>query len=254
MIVTRELKKVYDGRAVVDCLSLHAREGEILGFLGPNGAGKSTTVKLLLGMIPPDSGTATVDGYDVQSHPIEVRRLIGYVPEHGVVYDAFTAREYLRFAGQLHMMEGHDLRTRIADLLDLLGLSTAADERMAGYSKGMKQGVILASALLHNPRILMLDEPLSGLDANLARVVKEIIRRFVVDGRTVFFCSHNLEVVERLCSRIMIIEKGKLIAEGTAQEISAVQGASSLEQAFGALTGAVDAEKVAADVLAAIQD
>ncbi len=254
MIQTQQLTKRYEHTTAIEHLTIEIPDGEIFGFLGPNGAGKTTTVKILTGTLAPTSGSASVEGWDVISHPLEVKKRVGYVPEHGLVYEAFTAREFLTFAGLLHLIPKKELATRITDLLHLMGLLPKADEKLAGFSKGMRQGVILASALLHNPRVLILDEPLMGLDANMARVLKEVIRYFAREGKTVIFCSHVLEVVEQLCTRLAILHQGHLIVAGDLATIQMGENAQSLEQAFGSLTGAGDPSLIARDILDAIRD
>ena len=252
MILAEHLWRTYGTRPAVKDLSLEVRPGEILGFLGPNGAGKSTTVKMLAGMLKPTSGRAMVAGFDVVTHPVEVKRRIGYVPEAAALYETLTAREYLQLVAALHHQPSERARSRIGDLLEQFGLEAAMDQRLSEFSKGMKQKVLITSALLHQPEVVFLDEPLTGLDANAALLVKELIRSLAAQGRTIFFCSHVLEVVERVCTRIVIIDEGRVIADGTAAEIAASTGTSSLESAFIALTGRRDTEQVAQDLLRAL--
>ena len=252
MIQTEQLSRSYgDKQALVD-LDLRVEPGEILGFLGPNGAGKSTTVKILTGMIRPSSGRALVAGYDVVEQPLEVKRRIGYVPETAALYDALTAAEYLELVACLHHLDAKTAAARREELLELFGLGDAQHQRMSEYSKGMRQKVVIAAALLHRPEVLFLDEPFDGLDANTAAVAKELLKRLADQGRTILFCSHILEVVERVCSRIVVINEGRKIAEGTAADICAAAGAATLEEAFSRLTGVRDVGLVAADMLSAL--
>jgi ABC-2 type transport system ATP-binding protein len=253
MIVTDNLWRAYGDRVVLHGLTLDVAAGEILGFLGPNGAGKSTTVKILTGMIKPDGGRASVAGFDVVREPLQVKQRIGYVPESAALYESLSAREYLDLIASLHHLPRESTAHRIEELLDRFELSNAIDQRLSEFSKGMKQKVLIASALMHRPDVLFLDEPLTGLDANAALVVKELIRGLAAQGRTIFFCSHVLEVVERVCTRIVIINEGKIIAAGTAPEIAAAAGVSTLEQAFVALTGTRDAALVTRDLLEALE-
>lgn len=253
MIETENLTRSYNDRIALHPLSIQVAPGEILGFLGPNGAGKSTTVKLLTGMIKPSSGRARVAGFDVESDPIEVKRRIGYVPESAALYESLTAREFLDVIGSLYHQPTETAPQRIEDLLDRFGLAEAKDQRLSEFSKGMKQKVLIASALMHRPEVLFLDEPLTGLDANAALVVKELIRSLAAQGRTIFFCSHVLEVVERVCSRIIIINNGRAIADGTPAQIASRTGARSLEEAFVALTGTRDAAEVTSELLQALE-
>ena len=253
MIETVNLQRAYSGRLALHDLSLRVEPGEILGFLGPNGAGKSTTVKILTGMIKPDGGRATVAGFDVVSAPLEVKKRIGYVPESAALYESLSAREYLDLVASLHHLPVEATRARIEDLLTRFELSAAMDQRLTEFSKGMKQKVLIVSALLHRPEVLFLDEPLTGLDANAALVVKELLRGLAAQGRTIFFCSHVLEVVERVCTRIVIIDRGRVIAEGTAAAIAAAAGQPTLERAFVSLTGTRDAAAVTHDLLEALE-
>jgi ABC-2 type transport system ATP-binding protein len=253
MIETENLSREYGGKIALHSLNLRVAAGEILGFLGPNGAGKSTTVKILTGMIKPDRGRASVAGFDVVRDPAEVKKRIGYVPESAALYESLSAREYLELIASLYHLPRESAAHRIEDMLDRFGLSAAIDQRLTEFSKGMKQKVLIASALMHRPEVLFLDEPLTGLDANAALVVKELIRGLAAQGRTIFFCSHVLEVVERICTRIVIIDQGKVIAEGTARDIADAAGVSTLEQAFVSLTGTKDAMQVSQDLLEALE-
>lgn len=254
MIEAAGLGRSYGNKIALRDLSLTVRPGEILGFLGPNGAGKSTTVKILAGMLRPSSGRATVAGFDVERDPIEVKRRIGYVPEAAALYESLTAREYLQLVSALHHQPADEARRRVMELLERFDLAAAMDLRLGEYSKGMKQKVLIAAALLHRPEVIFLDEPLTGLDANAALVVKELIRSLAGQGRTIFFCSHVLEVVERVCGRIVIIDQGQVVADGTSAAIAARTGTDSLEAAFIALTGQRDAADVTQDLLRALGD
>ena len=253
MIETDNLRREYGGRVALHGLTLRVAAGEILGFLGPNGAGKSTTVKILTGMIKPDSGSARVAGYDVVKDALEVKRRIGYVPESAALYESLTAREYLELVASLYHLPAASTPARVEEMLSRFDLSHAIDQRLSEFSKGMKQKVLIASALMHRPEVLFLDEPLTGLDANAALVVKELMRGLAAQGRAIFFCSHVLEVVERICTRIVIIDQGRVIADGTAAAIAADTGASTLEQAFVTLTGTRDAAQVTHDLLEALE-
>lgn len=252
MIETHGLWREYGSRIAVHPLTLRVEPGEILGFLGPNGAGKSTTVKMLAGLIKPSGGRARVAGFDVADAPLEVKRRIGYVPESAALYDSLTAREFLELVAALHHQRRGPALRRIDEMLERLGLADARDQRLAEFSKGMRQKVLIASALMHNPEVLFLDEPLSGLDAAAALMMKELIRSLAAQGRTIFFCSHVLEVVERVCTRIVIITGGRAIADGTPARIAADNGAASLEEAFVGLTGGRNAGEVSRDLLEAL--
>jgi ABC-2 type transport system ATP-binding protein len=253
VIRTERLSRYYGAtRAVVD-LSLSAEPGEILGFLGPNGAGKSTTVKILTGMIRPTGGRAIVAGFDVVEQPIEVKRRIGYVPEAAALYDGLSAAEYLELIACLYHIDRDTAAARARELFELFGLDRERDRRLQELSKGTRQKVLIASALIHRPDVLFLDEPLDGLDANAAMIVKEVLKRLAAQGRTILFCSHILDVVERICTRIVIINNGREIANGTAGEIRAATAAPTLEEAFSRLTGVRDIQRVASDFVAALE-
>jgi len=251
MIVAEGLTRAYGGKVALRDLDLRVEPGEILGFLGPNGAGKSTTVKILTGMLKPTAGRAAVAGFDVLGNPLEVKRRIGYVPETGALYDNLSASEYLELVASLHHLQDAD--KRIAELLDLFGLADVRHQRMTGYSKGMRQKVVIAAALIHAPDVLFLDEPLTGLDANAAMLIKELLRGLAAQGKTILFCSHILEVVERVCTRIVIIDRGRKVVEGTVADITRQTGAATLEAAFSALTSAADVSGITAELLSALE-
>jgi ABC-2 type transport system ATP-binding protein len=253
VIATDRLSKNYDGKQALVDLDLRVEPGEILGFLGPNGAGKSTTVKILTGMIRPTGGSAVVAGFDVVDQPLEVKKRIGYVPETAAVYDGLTAAEYLELVACLHHLDPKTSAARRSELLGLFGLGDVQHQRMTEFSKGMRQKVIIAAALLHRPEVLFLDEPLDGLDANAAAVVKELLKKLASQGRTILFCSHILEVVERMCTRIVIINGGRQVVSGTADEIRASTGTKTLEEAFSHLTGVRDVGETAAELLSALE-
>ncbi|HMK38629.1 MAG TPA: ABC transporter ATP-binding protein [Bacteroidota bacterium] len=252
MIRADGLTKSYPGKDAVRSLSFSAGRGEIVGFLGPNGAGKTTTVKMLTGMILPTSGRATVAGYDIVRQPIEAKRRLGYVPESGALFETLTGGEYLHFIAELHHLDRSVAERRSDEFLDLFGIREQKDQRLQEYSKGMKQKVLIAAALIHQPEVLFLDEPLNGLDANAALVFKEIIRRLSSQGKTMLFCSHILDVVEKLCPRIIILNEGSIIAEGTPGSIADQSGVKTLEDAFCRLTGVRDARESAREFLEAL--
>jgi ABC-2 type transport system ATP-binding protein len=253
VIRVADLHHAYGDTPAVQGLSFEAGVGEVLGLLGPNGAGKSTTVKILTGLLPLQRGTVEVAGYDIATDPLDVKRRIGYVPESGALYDALTPDEYFRFISLLYRLEPEVVQPRIEQLLRMFELEPVRGARMVTFSKGMKQKVLIASALLHSPDVIVFDEPLNGLDANAMLVFKELLRGLAAQGRTILFCSHLLDIVERLCPRIVIIDMGRAIAEGTPEAIARQTGRASLEQAFAALTGARSAEDATAGVLSALE-
>jgi len=237
----------------VDDLSFDVSPGEVFGLLGPNGAGKSTTIKMIIGMLPPTSGSAAVGGNDVLESPLEVKRRVGYVPENCALYENLTAREYLNLVGNLHHLEEDRIDAQIDRLSEILGLSDAIDRRMTKYSKGMKQKILLSSALLHNPDLIIMDEPFSGLDSNSAAVFKQVIGKLAESGKAVIFSSHVLEVVEKLCKRLLIIHAGEKLAEGSVGEIVENSGQTCLVDAFSKLTGVTDIDEAADDIIEALR-
>ncbi len=253
MIHVSGLGRSFGTVRAVNGLSFDVARGEILGFLGPNGAGKSTTVKMLTGMLQPSEGSAQVAGFDVVTQPIEVKRRLGYVPESGALYESLTGLEYLDLVANLHHLDTTRSRARAEEMLQLFGLLGDADRPIAEYSKGMRQKVLLSAALLHNPEVLFLDEALNGLDANSALVVKELLRSLAAQGKTIFFCSHILEVVERICTRIIVVNKGAIAIEGTAADICAQTATHTLEEAFSQITGVRDVAEVTREFLAALE-
>jgi ABC-2 type transport system ATP-binding protein len=252
MILTEHLSRSFATKVALHDLNLRVEPGEILGLLGPNGAGKSTTVKILTGLLRPTSGRASVAGFDIVTQPLDAKQRLGYVPEQPMVYDTLTAAEFLEVVWSLHHLDPATAAARRDELLDLFGLADARDQRLSTFSKGMKQKVVLAAALIHRPDVLILDEPLDGLDANSARIVKELLRTLAAQGRTILFCSHILEVVERICTRIVIIDKGREIASGSPAAIAAATASPSLDDAFAKLTGVRDASQVTGDILRAL--
>ncbi|HEY9005178.1 MAG TPA: ABC transporter ATP-binding protein [Ohtaekwangia sp.] len=235
VITTVNLSKTYQVPVLKNInLSVHA--GEIIGYIGPNGAGKSTTIKILTGIIPDFDGEASVLGLDIRKDVLEVKRKIGYIPENAALYDTLTPLEYLHFIGQLYTMERNAVDKKAKELLNVFDLSGYIDARMTTFSKGMRQKVLLIAGMIHNPSILFLDEPLSGLDANAVILVKEILTQLKHNGKTIFYSSHLMDVVEKISDRIMIINKGEMIANGTFEELN-TQAKGSLETIFTELTG-----------------
>ena len=231
----------------VDMLDLEVYEGETFGLLGPNGAGKTTTVRLLNCIIKPTSGTATVHGYDILKEETKVKRVTGLLAESPGLYEKLSAYEFLEFMGALYDVPESILSERIDDLLKLFELYDRRDYLLEGYSRGMKQKVLIAAAMIHDPPILFFDEPTSMLDPRAALMVKDLIKKLAESaGKTVFICSHILPIVEELCDRIGIINQGKLIAVGTIDDIIAQTGTKTLEAAFIAITGGVEEKELLA--------
>ena len=245
MIEIKRLTRKFGELTAVNSVDLSIPRGQILGYLGPNGAGKTTTVKMLTGMIRPTAGTASIAGFDIQTQTLEAKRRIGFVPESGALYQSLTPAEYLQFVGRLYGMDEDAIGARSRELGDFFGIADAMGQRMSEFSKGMRQRVVIASALIHNPEVLLLDEPLSGLDANAALLLKELIRHLAGEGKTIFYCSHILEVVENLCDRVVILDKGRVAADGSVKELKAMTKRSSLEGVFSRLTHAEDVGELA---------
>jgi len=245
MIELKQLTKIYGDRTAVDHVSFTVPSGQICGYLGPNGAGKTTTVKMLNGMIPFTSGSASISGFDVQKEPLEVKQRIGYVPESGALYQSLTPLEYLQFVGRLYHMNESDLVSRIHDFAAFFKLESHLHESMQSFSKGMKQKVVILSSVLHNPEVILLDEPLNGLDANAALLLKMLLRHLAEQGKTVFYCSHILEVVENLCDRVVIVSEGRIIADGSVRDLKSMTQQASLEGVFSQLTSAEDTVELA---------
>ena len=244
MIEVENLAKHFGAVRAVDGVTFCARDGEVLGLLGPNGAGKTTTIRLLATVLRPTSGTARVDGHDLLRQPEAVRAAIGILPENWGLYGRLTPREHLRYFGRLYRLDGTGLDRRIDELVDALDMGEYADRRCDPFSKGMKQKVALARALIHNPKTMLLDEPTSGLDVMSARGVRDLIRRFRDEGRCVLLSSHLLGEAEPLCDRIAVMQRGKIVALGTPGELRRQTGQATLEEAFVQLVGA-EAEEMA---------
>ena len=252
MIQLIDFTRRYGNFTAVDGVNLIIPPGEVFGLLGPNGAGKSTIVKSITGAIKPTSGRILVHDQDVTLQPEAVKAKTGYIPEQPAVFKNLTGREYLNFVGRLYHIPPETLSRRTAELLERFNLTEQADNQIFSYSKGMTQKLIILSAFLHNPDVLILDEPLSGLDANAAAVFKQTVRSFAARNKTILFSSHILEVVQKLCDRIAILHNGTILASGTTGEIMQQTATDSLEEAFIKLTGQTDIAKEAADILTAL--
>ncbi|MCA9917931.1 MAG: ABC transporter ATP-binding protein [Anaerolineales bacterium] len=218
-IETRGLTRQFDKKVAVDHLDLTVNSGEFFGFLGPNGAGKSTTINMLVGLLRPTSGTALIDGIDMWADPLAAKARIGVLPEGMQLYQRLTAREYIRFSGTMYGVPKADVEQRTEELLDLLTLTDDADKLIVDYSHGMRKKTALAAAIIHAPRVLFLDEPFEGIDAISGRIIRDVLGRLREHGTTIFFSSHILEVVERLCTRVAVIANGRLVAQGSMEEL-----------------------------------
>jgi ABC-2 type transport system ATP-binding protein len=237
MIELSHIVKKFGDLVAVNDLSLSVKQGEFFAVLGPNAAGKTTTIKILTGLIKPTSGSAKVAGFDVQSHPLEVRRRLAYVPDFPFLYDKLTPWEFIRFTGQMFRMDDAKLQSKAAELVSRFNLESYLRKPIEGLSHGTRQRVAIASALLHDPEVFVIDEPMVGLDPHHARVVKDTLKERSLAGMTVFLSTHQLSVAEEMADRIGIIHQGKLVAVGTRDELRQQSGSTgALEQTFLALT------------------
>jgi ABC-2 type transport system ATP-binding protein len=252
MIRVSHLTKQYGRFTAVRNLSLEVPAGTLYGFLGPNGAGKTTTLRMIAGILKPTTGRIEIAGVDLQDRPLLAKARLGYIPDRPFVYDKLTGVEFLRFAAALHGQEGPAVERRITDLLELFELSLWRDELTESYSHGMRQKLIIASALVHRPAVIVVDEPMVGLDPRSARVLKDLLREFVRRGGTVLMSTHTLEIAEGMCDRIAIIRGGELVAEGTMDELreQTASGDATLEEMFLKLTGGLGEQELS-DLFAA---
>lgn len=246
------LRKSYGSKEILKGINLDIYPGQVIGYIGPNGAGKSTTVKILTGLINDFEGEVFINDIDIKEDPLTIKSQIGYVPENAELYDVLTPMEYLDFVGKLYGMEDTLIQQRAQQLLKAFGLEENLNNRMDTFSKGMRQKVLLISGIIHNPKIIILDEPLSGLDANAVIIVKELISLLAKEGKTIFYCSHMMDVVEKVSDRIMLISEGNIIADGTFEQLKTNQS-DTLEQIFSKLTGKEDGNIDASHIISAIR-
>ncbi len=234
MIRARQLQKQYGRFQAVFPLDLDVHDGEVFGFLGPNGAGKTTTIRMLSGILPPTAGTVHIDGVDLDAEPVEAKRRVGYIPDRPYLYEKLTAREFLQFVGGIYGMDRATIREEGDRLLAGHDLVDFADQLIEGFSHGMKQRLTLSAALLHRPRLLIVDEPMVGLDPAGARQIKNDLRAIAAEGRTVFLSTHSLDVAQEVCDRLAIIHKGTVVALGSFEELRSGNRADAkdLEEVF----------------------
>jgi ABC-2 type transport system ATP-binding protein len=247
------LTKTYNRIPAVSGVSFTIRPGEVLGYLGPNGSGKSTTVKMLTGLIEPSAGRVLYGGCGIREDINSFKSVLGYVPEEAHLYPYLTGREYLQLAGRLRLMDEKELNAKIDALLDLLSLFEHRFSPIASYSKGMKQKVLLAAALIHNPKVLILDEPLSGLDVTSALIFKNLLQSLASAGKIVLYSSHVLEVVEKVCNCVMILRKGVAVAHDSVQNLRTLLESPSLEDVFSQLAVQQDTVKAAEEIAAVMR-
>lgn len=238
MLQLKNIVKKFGSFTAVDGINLHVEQGELYGFLGPNGAGKTTTIKLIAGIYAPTSGSILINGIDISKNPIKAKLQIGYVPDQPYLYEKLTGREFLYFSGGLYNLNKKTIQHKIDELVDLLKIENWLDKRTEEYSQGMRQRITIASALLHNPKLLILDEPMVGLDPQSTVLVKKILNQKVSEGASVFVSTHSLSFAEEICSRIGIIKAGAMIYEDKREAIETIKANlnSNFEEVFLELT------------------
>ena len=254
MLEARLLTKYFNRKPVVKDVSFAIRRRDIVGYLGPNGAGKSTTVKMLVGLLRPSCGEILFEGNPVDKHLIEYKTRLGYVPEEALLYSHLSGREYLQLAGRLRSIPEKELNLKIDELLRLFSLGVQKHSPISAYSKGMKQKVMMIAALLHNPDILILDEPLSGLDVSSILIVRNLLRSLAEQGKAILYSSHVLEIVEKICSRVLVIHKGDLVADDSIENLRGLMQLPSLEDIFIQLVQQENTEQIARQMVEVIQD
>lgn len=252
-ILIKDLKMNFDGKEVLKGINLKIDKGNIIGYIGPNGAGKSTTVKIILGLVEGYTGVVKIFGEDISEEEVYKKR-IGYVPEVAETYESLTAREYLTFIGQLYGLEYDDADKKAYKLMDILEIKDVYNSKIESFSKGMKQKVIIISSLIHNPDILFLDEPLSGLDANSVMIIKEILLSLKEEGKTIFYSSHIMEIVEKISDRIILLNDGAIVADGSFDDLKESVHQKSLEQIFNQLTGFSEYKNLAKKFISVIKE
>ena len=248
MLRARGLTKRYGGLLALDRVSFDLHPGEIVGYLGPNGSGKSTTVNLVVGLLEPTAGAISLSGISASEDPIAYKRGIGYVPEEPSLYTHLTASDYLMLVGRLRRLPSRTLQTRIPELLRLLQLHDSRYKTMTAFSKGMRQRVLVASALLHNPQLLVLDEPFSGLDVNAGLLLRTLLRMLANEGRMILFSTHRFDMVEKLCSRVIVLSSGRIVLERRVADFER-EGTDSLEETFVRATEQPDFAPLARQIL-----
>ncbi|MGO5064063.1 ABC transporter ATP-binding protein [Clostridium sp. LCP25S3_F8] len=254
VVSIRDLKISYGSKEVLKGINLDVHKGEIIGYIGPNGAGKSTTVKIMLGLVKGYEGDVKIFGNNISNDNVEYKYKIGYVPENGEIYDNLTAYEYITFLGEIYGMELEKVNIKAKKLMSLFGIEKVYHSRISSYSKGMRQKLLIISSLIHNPDILFLDEPLSGLDANSVLVFKEVLSKLVSEGKTIFYSSHIMEVVQKISSRIILLNNGKIAADGTFEELKEKNMEGSLEQIFNQITGFTKHEEIADEFISVLKE
>lgn len=249
----KDLKKNFSSKEVLKGVDLQVKKGEIIGYIGSNGAGKSTTVKIMLGIVDKYEGEVIIFGKNIKDTKGEYKNKIGYVPEVSDLYESLTANEYLNFVGRLYDIDEDILTTKGIQLMKLFGIEEYANTRISAFSKGMRQKLILISSIIHNPEILFLDEPLSGLDANTVMIVKELLEILATQGKTIFYSSHIMDVVEKISHRIVLLNDGKIVADGSFKQLQENSKEGSLEDIFNEMTGFSNHTDIANEIASIIK-
>lgn len=252
MLELKQVSKRYGATLAVSHLDFCVKPGEVLGYLGPNGSGKSTTVKMVVGLSQPTNGHVFFGGADIQHNLTDYKALVGYVPEEAHLYTYLTGPEYLRLVGRMRGMRESVLTAKIDRFLKIFGLDVDRHARLAAFSKGMRQKILISAALLHNPRVIVLDEPASGLDVSTALVLRMLVRNLAAHGRVVFYSSHELETVEKVSTRVIILSAGRIVADGSATELRTLMNLPSLEDVFSQLAVRENLDRMAAELFDAI--
>jgi ABC-2 type transport system ATP-binding protein len=247
-LAARHLSKRYSGQHVVHDVNLVVRPGEVVGYLGPNGSGKTTTARMLSGLLEPSGGMVEYDGQDIRHDLVAFRRRLGYVPEEPYLYPFLSGREYLELVGRLRQMPERLLARKIEGFLEQFNLSVAADQSIASYSKGMRQKIVISAALLHDPVVVIFDEPETGLDVTTTMMLRHLVRTLASRGKAILYSSHILEVVEKVCDRILVLQKGVVVADDSIANLRTLLSSSSLEGVFSQLVIRDDPEQLARDL------
>jgi ABC-2 type transport system ATP-binding protein len=245
IISIRNLKKNYREKEVLKGINLEITSGQIIGYIGPNGAGKSTTVKILCGLISEFKGDIEIFGKDLRKQTLEIKKQVGYIPENAVLYESLTPMEFMGFIGEMRSLNPEQTQKKAEALMSIFEMKPNINQRISTFSKGMRQKVLICSSLLHNPDLIFMDEPLSGLDANSVIMVKEMLTHLAHDGKTIFYSSHLMDVVEKISDRIIIIDQGTVIADGSFSDLNKLTNDANLEKMFTRLTGNTNHEEKA---------
>jgi len=253
IISIKNLQMSYGSKQVLNGINLEIPRGQIIGYIGTNGAGKSTTIKIMLGILEGYTGKVEIFGQDISNGSVEYKKKIGYVPELADIYENLTAYEYITFLGEIYGLEQKNLIERAKKLMGLFGMEDVINSRISSYSKGMKQKLLIICSLMHNPDILFFDEPLSGLDANSVMVFKEVMKSLADGGKTIFYSSHIMDVVEKVSDRIILINNGQIVADGSFEELKNNQEEGTLEEIFNQLTGFNEHSEIAKEFVSLVE-